>query len=38
MTDRGSIAEGLRADLVRVNVIDDVPVVRSVWRESKRVS
>lgn len=38
MTDRGSIAEGLRADLVRVNVIDDVPVVRSVWRDSKRVS
>ena len=38
MTDRGSIAEGLRADLVRVNAVDDVPVVRSVWRESKRVS
>lgn len=38
MHDRGSIATGLRADLVRVQAIDDVPVVRSVWREGKRVS
>lgn len=38
MNDRGSIAQGLRADLVRVQAIDDVPVVRSVWREGRRVS
>lgn len=38
MNDRGSIAQGLRADLVRVQAIDNVPVVRSVWREGHRVS
>lgn len=38
MHDRGSIALGLRADLVRVQAIDNVPVVRSVWREGCRVS
>lgn len=38
MNDRGSIAQGLRADLVRVHAIDDVPVIRSVWREGRRVS
>lgn len=36
--DRGRIAQGLRADLVRVEVIEDMPVVRSVWREGQRVS
>ena len=36
-TDRGEIAEGRRADLVRVQLADDVPVVRTVWREGNRV-
>ncbi|PLX38263.1 MAG: phosphonate metabolism protein PhnM [Hyphomicrobiales bacterium] len=38
LTDRGRIAAGLRADLVRVS--DDesgVPIVREVWREGRRV-
>jgi alpha-D-ribose 1-methylphosphonate 5-triphosphate diphosphatase len=35
--DRGEIAPGLRADLVRVRVLDNAPVVRAVWREGERV-
>lgn len=35
--DRGTIATGLRADLVRVALIDGVPLVRTVWREGRRV-
>lgn len=35
--DRGRIAPGLRADLVRVRHNNDVPVVCSVWREGMRV-
>jgi len=40
LSDRGRIAEGLRADLVRVRREGrgDVPVVRSVWREGRRVA
>lgn len=37
LTDRGEIAEGLRADLVQVRVDGEVPVVRKVWREGRRV-
>ncbi|MEM8794446.1 MAG: alpha-D-ribose 1-methylphosphonate 5-triphosphate diphosphatase [Pseudomonadota bacterium] len=37
LNDRGRIAQGLRADLVRVATDHEVPVVRSVWREGKRV-
>lgn len=29
---------GKRADLIRVHVAHDVPVVRSVWREGHRVA
>ncbi len=36
--DRGLIAPGLRADLVRVRRTDGVPVVRSVWRQGQRVA
>jgi alpha-D-ribose 1-methylphosphonate 5-triphosphate diphosphatase len=35
--DRGEIAVGKRADLVRVRLSEDVPVVRTVWREGQRV-
>jgi alpha-D-ribose 1-methylphosphonate 5-triphosphate diphosphatase len=35
--DRGEIAPSRRADMVRVRVIDDAPIVRSVWREGQRV-
>ncbi|NTF06162.1 alpha-D-ribose 1-methylphosphonate 5-triphosphate diphosphatase [Agrobacterium rubi] len=38
LDDRGRIAPGLRADLVRVHRDDDVPVVRSVWRQGRRVA
>jgi alpha-D-ribose 1-methylphosphonate 5-triphosphate diphosphatase len=36
--DRGEIAVGKRADLVRVRVTRDIPVVRSVWRAGARVA
>ena len=38
LNDRGRIAEGLRADLVRVRRQTGVPVVRGVWREGRRVA
>src|SRR6266567_41187 len=38
LSDRGEIAAGKRADLIRVHVARDVPVVRSVWREGRRVA
>lgn len=38
LQDRGRIASGLRADLVRVRHEEDVPIVRSVWREGIRVA
>ncbi len=38
LTDRGEIAIGKRADLARVEKLGDVPVVRGVWRQGKRVS
>ena len=36
--DRGEIVPGKRADLIRVHIAHDVPVVRSVWREGHRVA
>jgi len=38
LDDRGEIAVGKRADLVRVALIDGTPVVRGVWRQGERVS
>ncbi len=38
LPDRGEIVAGKRADLIRVHVAGDVPVVRSVWREGRRVA
>lgn len=38
LDDRGEIAIGKRADLIRVHVAGDVPVVRSAWREGERVA
>jgi alpha-D-ribose 1-methylphosphonate 5-triphosphate diphosphatase len=37
LADRGEIAPGQRADLVRARVVGGVPVVRSVWREGALV-
>jgi alpha-D-ribose 1-methylphosphonate 5-triphosphate diphosphatase len=38
LADRGEIAPGKRADLVRVRMHGDMPVVRGVWRQGQRVS
>ncbi len=38
LDDRGVIEIGRRADLVRVRVDEHVPVVRTVWREGRRVA
>ncbi len=35
LTDRGEIAAGKRADLVRVRKHGHIPIVRSVWREGR---
>ena len=37
LDDRGTIAEGHRADLVQVHLHESVPVVRAVWRTGRRV-
>lgn len=37
LTDRGEIALGKRADLVRVKLVDHIPIIRTVWREGLRV-
>jgi alpha-D-ribose 1-methylphosphonate 5-triphosphate diphosphatase len=36
--DRGEIAVGKRADMIRVHIARDIPVVREVWREGQRVA
>jgi alpha-D-ribose 1-methylphosphonate 5-triphosphate diphosphatase len=38
LDDRGTIAPGKRADLVRVHEADGLPVVRQVWRDGRRVA
>ena len=38
LDDRGEIASGKRADLIRVERLDGQPVVREVWREGRRVA
>jgi len=38
LNDRGIVEQGRRADLVRVRVDDHVPVVRTVWRQGRRVA
>jgi len=36
--DRGRIAPGQRADLVRVRLHENLPMVRQVWRSGERVA
>jgi alpha-D-ribose 1-methylphosphonate 5-triphosphate diphosphatase len=38
LDDRGSIAPSKRADLVRVSMRDETPLVRTVWRSGVRVA
>lgn len=37
LSDRGRLAPGLRADLLRVRVVDGLPVVRGVWSRGERL-
>jgi alpha-D-ribose 1-methylphosphonate 5-triphosphate diphosphatase len=37
LADRGELVPGKRADLVRVRLVDEVPVVIAVWREGRQV-
>jgi alpha-D-ribose 1-methylphosphonate 5-triphosphate diphosphatase len=37
LTDRGEISAGKRADLLRVRVVENMPVARQVWRAGERV-
>jgi alpha-D-ribose 1-methylphosphonate 5-triphosphate diphosphatase len=37
LADRGRLEQGLRADLVRVQIVQDRPVVRAVWSGGARV-
>ena len=38
LTDRGRLATGLRADIVRVRLHDTLASVRAVWRQGERVA
>ncbi len=37
LSDRGALAPGLRADLVRIREWQTLPVIRQVWRQGDRV-
>jgi alpha-D-ribose 1-methylphosphonate 5-triphosphate diphosphatase len=37
LQDRGKIASGLKADLVRVRMVGELPIVREVYRDGRRV-
>ena len=38
LTDRGTLARGLRADLVRFSAVGTTPVVKAVWRRGTRIA
>ena len=38
LTDRGRIAPGARADVIRVTLRAEVPVLRGVWSQGVRVA
>ncbi len=38
LTDRGEIAVGKRADVIRVHAVAEGAAVRSVWSEGNRVA
>lgn len=38
LVDRGRIEPGLRADLVRVALVGDLPITRGVWSRARRVA
>jgi alpha-D-ribose 1-methylphosphonate 5-triphosphate diphosphatase len=38
LADRGRLAQGLKADIVRVSNAGPAPVARAVWRDGERVA
>jgi alpha-D-ribose 1-methylphosphonate 5-triphosphate diphosphatase len=38
LDDRGEIAVGKRADLIRVRAVGDLPAVRAAWRQGERIT
>jgi alpha-D-ribose 1-methylphosphonate 5-triphosphate diphosphatase len=38
LDDRGEVLPGLQADLIRVRLVDDFPVVRAAWRGGSLIS
>jgi len=38
LNDRGTIEAGRRADFSRVRLVGDVPVIREVWRNGRRIA
>jgi alpha-D-ribose 1-methylphosphonate 5-triphosphate diphosphatase len=38
LADRGRIEIGLRADLVRVALVDGLPIARTTWRGGERIA
>jgi alpha-D-ribose 1-methylphosphonate 5-triphosphate diphosphatase len=38
LKDRGSIETGKRADLIRVRLVEELPLVTTVWREGTRIA
>jgi len=38
LSDRGVLEPGKRADLIQVKLVGNVPIVRGVWREGRRVA
>jgi alpha-D-ribose 1-methylphosphonate 5-triphosphate diphosphatase len=38
LADRGRLTRGMKADLVRVRSIGDMPLVRGVWRDGERIA
>jgi alpha-D-ribose 1-methylphosphonate 5-triphosphate diphosphatase len=37
LKDCGRIEVGLRGDMIRVGLVDDLPIVRNVWRSGRRI-
>jgi alpha-D-ribose 1-methylphosphonate 5-triphosphate diphosphatase len=38
LSDRGEVAEGLRADMLRVKPVQNLPILRGVWAQGVRVA
>lgn len=38
LNDRGRICQGLRADLIRFNLVSNLPSIKGVWRQGHRIA